>query len=468
MKLKYKILALNVAALLIMLIILGPIIIKMSDNYNLSNILNYLQSQGDYSSIYIEQYVLNKASNIFEVPSIMESDSSYLCSYLEKNINCRVQIFYGNTLLGDSEEVLDSKATVRPEVKETFKGNRAYFISKNKSRTLYYATPLNIDGRYNYSLAFIYDLTVADNMKKQNINMFMITGLLSASLSVFFSIFISGRITNPIKNLTETAKLLSKGDLNQKVEVHSNDEVGELADNFNYMAESLRNMIHELKDEKEKQKNFFDNFTHEIRTPLTTILGYSELLWKTDSIEVKDKSLFHITSEGKRMLNMVEKLLELSRLKRFDFEINKCETNLKTLVEEVCDSIHYKLGRYNIALDLKLENLSSFVDPDLFKQVIINILDNSIKYSETTKIEIDLIKDNEKTKLIIKDYGIGIEPSTLENIFEPYYKGDKSRNSSIEGWGLGLSIVKEIIDKHDAKIDIASEKDRGTQVTITL
>ena len=100
MKLKFKILALNIAALFIMLTILGPIIIKISDNYNLSNILNYLKSQGDNSTIYVEQYILSKAGNIFEVPNIMESDSSYLCSYLNKNIKCRVQIFYGNKLLG--------------------------------------------------------------------------------------------------------------------------------------------------------------------------------------------------------------------------------------------------------------------------------------------------------------------------------------------------------------------------------
>ena len=215
--------------------------------------------------------------------------------------------------------------------------------------------------------------------------------------------------------------MLSQGNLEQKVKVSSNDEIGELANNFNYMAKSLRNMINQLKDEKDKQKNFFDNFTHEIRTPLTTILGYSELLWKTDDIDVKDKSLFHITSEGKRMLDMIEKLLELSRLKSFDFQINKCDTNLKVVIEEVCDSIQYKLRRYNIDLKLELEDLSAYVDPDLFKQIIINILDNSIKYSETSSIDITLHNKN-GIKLRIKDYGIGIEPETLENIFEPYYK----------------------------------------------
>ncbi|MDD2481058.1 MAG: HAMP domain-containing sensor histidine kinase [Lutispora sp.] len=467
MKLKFKILALNVAALFIMLIILGPIIIQISDNYNLSNTLNYLKSQGEYSTIYIEQYILSKVGNIFEVPNIMDSDSPYLCSYLNKNIKCRVQIFYGNRLLGDSEDIIDNNRNIRPEVSETFKGNKAYYITKNKTRTLYFATPVNIDGRYNYSLALIYDLSDADKMKRNNMNMFIITGMLAAFFSVVFSNFISNKIISPIKTLTETANLFSKGDLHPKVEVNSTDEVGELGQTFNTMADSLRSMIHELKDEKEKQKNFFDNFTHEIRTPLTTILGYSELMWKTDSIEVKDKSLFHITSEGKRMLKMVERLLELSRLKRYDFEINKSETNLKTLLEEVCDSIHYKLGRYNISLDLILQDLYALVDPDLFKQVIINILDNSIKYSKTSKIDI-VLKENNGIELVIKDYGIGIDPEILENIFEPYFKGDKSRNSSIEGWGLGLSIVKEIIDKHEAQIELISHIDEGTQVIIRL
>lgn len=467
MKLKYKILALNVAALFILLLILGPIIIQISDNYNLSNILSYLNSQGNNGTIYVEQYILSKAGNIFEVPKIMETDSPYLCAYLSKNIKTRVQIFYGNKLLGDSEDLAEKNTEMRAEVSEALKGNKAYFITKSKPRTLYYATPVNIDSRYNYSLAFIYDLSDADSMKRNNINMFIITALLAAFFSVVFSNFISNRIISPIKNLTETAKLFSKGDLHQRVEVASNDEVGELGQNFNSMADNLRNMIHELKDEKEKQKSFFDNFTHEIRTPLTTILGYSELLWKTDSIEIKDKSLFHITSEGKRMLKMVERLLELSRLKRFDFEINKAETNLKALLEEVCDSIHYKLGRYNISLNMKLQDLSACIDPDLFKQVIINILDNSIKYSKTSMIDI-ILENNNGIELIIRDYGIGIEPDTLENIFEPYFKGDKSRNSSIEGWGLGLSIVKEIIDKHGAQIELTSSTGQGTQVVIRL
>ncbi|MCK9216310.1 MAG: HAMP domain-containing histidine kinase [Firmicutes bacterium] len=467
MNLKSKITALNIAALLIMLIILVPVITKISDNYNLSTILNYLQSQGEYATIYVEQYSLNKAKNIFEVPMVMDSDSPYLTSYLKRTIKCRVQIFYNNRLLGDSEEIPDESRTIRPEVQEAFKGNSAYFIKSGKPRTLYMAMPINISGRYSYSLAFIYDLAEEDKMKSNNINIFIITSLLAATFSAILSIFISNRIIAPVKNLSEITKKFSKGDLYPRVKVKDNDEVGELAHNFNSMADSIQDMIYKLKDEQNKQKNFFDNFTHEIRTPLTTILGYAELLWKTDNTEVKDKSLFHITSEGQRLLKMIESLLELSRLKRYDFLINKSEVNLKELLEEVCDSMHYKARRYNIKLNLQLDEASYFIDQDLFKQVIINILDNSIKYSKTDNIDI-ILKKSDNIKLTIKDYGIGIDEETLKNIYEPYYKGDLSRSSKIEGWGLGLSIVREIIEKHDGNVKINSSRENGTEVIITL
>jgi signal transduction histidine kinase len=233
------------------------------------------------------------------------------------------------------------------------------------------------------------------------------------------------------------------------------------------MADSIKDMITKLSSEKEKQKYFFDNFTHEIRTPLTTILGYTELLWKTNDEEVRDKSLFYITSEGKRMLKMMERLLELSKLKNYSFELNKSDSNLKKLIEDACDSMQYKMKRYNITFRLNLEDITWKVDPDLFKQGLINIVDNCIKYSKSTIIDISL-RYQEVVKLEITDYGCGIDLKNLESVFDPYYKVDQSRNSKIEGWGLGLSIVKEIIDKHGGSIEIMSTPQKGTSIIITL
>jgi two-component system, OmpR family, sensor histidine kinase ArlS len=467
MKLKQKIVLLNVCTMLIMLISLGIIISNITDNYNLSTRLQYLQGQGDYAATYIEQYVMNKSRSFFDVPVQMESNADYLSEFLEKTVNCRVQIYYGDSLLGDSEDIVEEDTVIRPEVAQTFQKNSAYYISKKPNRTFYYATPVVIGNKYMYSVAFIDSLVEIDKMKNNTIQMFVVTSVISSIIVLLVGTTISNMIIYPIKALNNTTKQFSKGDFNSRAVITTQDEVGELSLAFNSMADNIHEMITKLNSEKEKQKSFFDNFTHEIRTPLTTILGYTDLLWKTNDVEVKDRSLFHIDSEGKRMLKMVESLLELSKLKKFDMEINKQETNLKQLIEEVCDSMHYKAKRYNISFHLNLEPITYYVDPDMFKQLVINIIDNSIKYSKSKRIDISLSK-NDNLLLVIEDYGLGISQKSLENIFEPYYKVDKSRNSKVEGWGLGLSIVKEIVAKHDGAINIISAPDKGTRIEISL
>jgi signal transduction histidine kinase len=467
MKLKHKIIALNMGALFFMLIILGTIITGITDNYNLSTTLRYLENQGNYSAIYIEQYALSKAPNDFEIPTVMNSSANYLAAVLHELVKCRVQIFYGNELLGDSDEASNPKAPIRPEIKETYKKNKAYFVTTGGNRVFYYAVPVNISNRYTYSLGFIYDLTEVDNMKSNTIKMFVFTGLFLSIFMMLGSTIISNRLTNPIKLLNEATRQFSEGNFESRAVIQTRDEVGELSGTFNSMADSIKDMINKLNYEKEKQKYFFDNFTHEIRTPLTTILGYAELLWKTNDEDVRDKSLYYITSEGKRMLKMMEKLLELSKLKNYSIELNKSEANLKGLIEDACDSMQYKMKRYNINCRLELEDITWKVDPDYFKQLVINIVDNSIKYSNSPYIDISL-KKKKLIKLEITDYGCGIDRQNLKNLFEPYYMVDKSRNSHNEGWGLGLSIVKEIVEKHGWSIEIDSVPGKGTKITIGI
>lgn len=467
MKLKHKIIALNMGALFFMLIILGTIITAITDNYNLRTTLKYLENQGNYAAIYMEQYALSKASNDFEVPSVMNKSSNYLAAVLKDLVKCRIQIYYGGELLGDSEESTNPNEEIRPEIKETFRKKKAYMITPGKSRMFYYAVPVSIGNRYTYSLGFIYDLREVDAMKNNTVRMFVFTGIFLSIFMMLGSSIISDRLTKPIKMLNEATKQFSEGNFESRAAAVTNDEVGELSATFNSMANSIKDMINKLRYEKEKQKYFYDNFTHEIRTPLTTILGYTDLLWKTNDEEVRDKSLFYITSEGKRMLKMMERLLELSNLKNYSFELNKTDSNLKKLIEDACDSMHYKMKRYNTSCRLNLEDIVWKVDPDFFKQVIINLIDNSIKYSKSPVIDISL-KKQKVIKLEITDYGCGIDQKDLENVFDPYYKADQSRNSHNDGWGLGLSIVKEIVDKHGGSIEISSVPGKGTKITITL
>ncbi len=469
MKLRNKILALNIATLAILLVVIGTMITLVTDNYNLSNTLKYLQGQSSYASIYIEQYAIGKSNNVFDIGTSMKTYSPYISAVLKDTVRSRVQIFYGSTQLGDSDENWGKTTEISPEIAVTFNGKSAYYIRTTPGgRVFYYAFPVTISNRYTYSIVFIYPLTEADNTKQNVIRMFLLTALFLVIITIASSSVITSNLTEPIETLRKASRRFSGGELGVRATVRSSDELGELSASFNQMAENIEDMIHKLNYEKEKQKHFFDNFTHEIRTPLTAIIGYSDLLWKAENSELRDKSIFYINSEARRMVKMTERLLELSKLNNYDYLLQKKETQLDEIIEEACDTISYKAKKNNIKFHLELESFSAFVDPELIRQVILNLLDNSIKYSGTKFIHIDLKQQKDHMILRIRDEGKGISDEDKVRIFDPYYKGDKSRNSGTEGWGLGLSIVKEIIEKHGGKIIIESKLNVGTETIIDL
>ena len=469
MKFRNKILALNIATLAVLLVVIGTMITLVTDNYNLSSTLKYMQGQSSYASIYIEQYALGKATSVFDIGSSMKTYAPYISAVLKDTVKSRVQIFYGSAQIGDSDENWGSNTEISPEIAVTFSGKSAYFIrSTPAGRVLYYAFPVVISNRYTYSVLFIYPLTEADNTIRNVVRMFLIAAVFLFVITIAGSTLISNHLTEPIENLRNIARKFSSGDLSSRANSVGTDEIGELSITFNNMAESIEDMIRKLNYETEKQKHFFDNFTHEIRTPLTAIIGYSDLLWKTDNAELKDKSIFYINSEAKRMVKMTERLLELSNLKNYDFVLQKRDVLLDKVIEDACDAINYKAKKKNIKFRLSLDSFICFVDPDLMRQVVLNLLDNSIKYSGTKYIEISLKKIKNSLVLKVKDEGKGISVEDKSKIFDPYYKADKSRNSGTEGWGLGLSIVKEIVEKHDGKISIESAENIGTETTIIM
>ncbi len=473
MKLKHKILALNIGTFIALFFVIGTVITLITDNYNLSNTLKYLQGQSRYASTYIEQFALNKSINIFDITSSIDRYGPYLAAVMKDTTKSRVQIFYGAALISDSDEstLTDPQANsqIRPEIGAALEGKSAYFIRPmNGGRVFYFAFPVNISNRFMYTVCFIYPLTEADTMRSDIIKIFCLTAVLLSIIILFSSNLISNHLTNPIVNLRNTARSFSLGNLSIRTSRTSQDEVGDLSLTFNNMADNIQEMIDKLNEEADKQKHFFDNFTHEIRTPLTSIIGYADLLWKADSPELRDKSIFYISSEAQRLVKMTERLLELSKLKKFDFELEKKIVSLAEIIDSACHSLEYKAEQNNIEFRLHLDNVKQFVDPELMRQVVLNILDNSIKYSGSRYIDIYLKRHKNITKITIKDNGAGISDEDKEKIFDPYFKGDKSRNSEAEGWGLGLSIVKEIIEKHGGTIKMFSQEDKGTETIIEL
>ncbi len=267
-------------------------------------------------------------------------------------------------------------------------------------------------------------------------------------VAIISSMMFASNLTKPIEKLVKASKQVKSGAYNSRVENISNDEIGVLSKYFNEMAEQTELHVNQLNKVALKDRKLFSSLTHEINTPLTSIMGYSELLLSESlDAETIHKSLLRINDEGKKLSKLSEILLSLSNRK-----ITRKVCMISSLIEEsiqTCKSSTQKDIKFVVAGDLEV-----CVDPDLMKTVFSNLINNSIDaISEKGLIEC-IIKDD---SIAIKDNGHGI---TSDTIFEPFSKG----NEDNKHLGLGLTLVKDIIDLHGDTLEVTS--DRGTVVII--
>ena len=240
-----------------------------------------------------------------------------------------------------------------------------------------------------------------------------------------------------------------------------------LSQNFNTMAEDVEEKIKELEKNFEQKQRFIYNLTHELKTPLTSIIGYADFLRSTKyNEEVFLKGLNNIFQEGKRLEALSSKMMDLTLLKRENFKMKN--ENLQIILCEIKDFLKPKLESENIKLIISAEELEVLVERDLIKNLILNLIDNAIKASNSgSKIHLNGYKDKDSKIVIeIKDEGIGIEEKELSKVFEPFYMVDKSTSRSVNGAGLGLAICAEIARIHEAEIKIESKIGDETSIKI--
>ncbi len=232
----------------------------------------------------------------------------------------------------------------------------------------------------------------------------------------------------------------------------------------------ILNDITELRRLQEKQRLFMTNISHELKTPLTTIIGYTGLLEENGADSgVFSTSVHHLRDASDRLLRMINDLIDLSSLSRSEFGIEPRSVDISALVRDITAQMSLKARKYNIAIHTDIPSLPEIIaDPIRIKQVVVNILDNSIKYSPNGEVRVSLRQEEGAVCLEIADTGCGIPPEVLDRIFEPFFRVDKARSRNLGGNGLGLSIVKEIVEKHGGKIEIESAEGEGTAVRIRL
>ncbi|WP_391203705.1 sensor histidine kinase [Psychrobacillus sp. L4] len=292
-------------------------------------------------------------------------------------------------------------------------------------------------------------------------DVFFLIGIVSLLLiaMAFISLKSLQRVLTPLAKLKEAAISMANGNYDTRVEVKSQDEVGELAQTFNQMAASIQ-------EEDEKKQDFLSIVSHELRTPISYIKGYGEAFEQNLVSEDQKEEIYHlIVREANRMQKLTNDLLTVSRTEG----IESVEISPLIVAESIREVIH--LERSNIegkklkfSIDVD-EELILAADEQMTKRVLINIMENAIRYSP---VGATIFITNTNNTITIKDEGCGIEAEHLTHITERFYRVNKARSRSDGGTGLGLSIASQLISMQKGKLAFTSEVGKGTTVHITL
>ncbi|GAA0180512.1 HAMP domain-containing sensor histidine kinase [Clostridium sediminicola] len=466
MNFRKKMILMNIGIIIPILFIFGVCLIETLDSYNLVMIRDYLLNHSYTTQVNMTQYFESQQDEL-DMDNFKKKDASLYASYIKNQVGGRVQIFYDNNVYGDSDSNEEFLA-LRPEIEKGFQNEKAYIYKEvNGKRYFFMGIPIVYRDDVICTVGYIYPLTKEDEMKKNMTIIAFFLGMIGISIVFIITLFFSYKMIVPITELKNTMKKFALGKEIKEINIHTGDEIEELSHSFQEMVETIQENISQLKQEKEKQKLFFDNVTHEISTPITAILGYADVL-KREKLpdHIKEKSIYYIETESMRLINLVEEFLELSSLKRFDFAIIKEPVMLSDLINNCLEIVKIKAKNYNIVLEKKIKDVEIFVDMNKFKEVILNVVDNALKYSNCTSILIEAYPKNGQTIIRIRDNGEGMGKEELEKIWEPFYRSHKNRK--VKGTGLGLSICKEIIRNHGGTIAIMSKKGYGTIVEIHI
>ena len=275
-------------------------------------------------------------------------------------------------------------------------------------------------------------------------------------------------LLRPLRRLSRAARRLAGGSLEVRARVETEDEVGQLAADFNHMADSLERQFKELEDAARRQEDFIGSFAHELKTPLTSMIGYADMLRTREmSQEERFEAANYIFREGKRLEALAFKLLDLMVLRHG--ELQKRPVSARWLAEELQGVMRPSLEQAGIRLKVIMEDGQALLEPDLMKTVLLNLMDNGRKAMEQGGL-LYLLGRREAGgfAFYVRDTGKGIPEKELSRITEAFYMVDKSRARRQGGAGLGLSICAEIVKQHGGKLSFQSMEGKGTYARVWL
>jgi len=310
-----------------------------------------------------------------------------------------------------------------------------------------------------------YDISTLYEVRNRNLTYFYFIEILLLLICVVLISILAHYLTKPIQSLNEATKAVTSGDLDTVIPITSHDEVGELAASFVLMIEAIKKRQQELEQALKQRDDFIANFTHELKTPMTSIMGYTKILRQAKYTAAdKEKALNYIYSETKRLELLSHRLLELMELSANRIELQKIDA-----YELLQEALQLAEERLMIKIHCKAEHAYVLGEHELLISCIINLFENAKKASDK---EIYIALSGKAVtsgyQITVSDHGIGMAQSELKRIDESFYTIDKARSKKSGGYGLGLSLCTRILKLHHSELHIESEVGKGTDASFLL
>ncbi|MGG5253198.1 ATP-binding protein [Neobacillus sp. SM06] len=350
---------------------------------------------------------------------------------------------------------LKGKFSKKPQVEQ-----RVIRIRQGEKQVLIVRRPIIINKNVVGTIEISERLLGLELRKDMLIFILTITTILAGLLALLGGRWLANTIMRPIAEMIGTMEKIERSGVPQKIAIPADKK-----DELQKMAATFNRMIERLQTNMEKQKQFISDASHELKTPLTIIKSYASLLRRrgTSNKEIADEAITAIDSEASRIQKMTDTLLALATLEN---EV-VLEKNVIDLAKLSMEMVRNFTNVYKREITLKVSDPPVIfeADEEKIKQLLIIFLDNALKYS-ANKIEMEVEKNENSIRIVIKDYGIGIPAHELANIFERFYRVDKARSRSTGGTGLGLSIAQSIVKLHKGEINVTSTEGKGTTVEL--
>jgi signal transduction histidine kinase len=287
----------------------------------------------------------------------------------------------------------------------------------------------------------------------------LLAGIGALLIALGITYIVSKRLSSPLLEMERATRKISSGDFETRLSVHSKDEIG-------FLASAINDLSEEIKTVRDNRREFFANISHELKTPITYLEGYASVLKKglVSSTEERDQYLEIIETEAKRLSILIHDLSELSMMEEGKVGLELQEIDLTDLIKHVLVKPMIKAKEKGLTFRFLCNNDSQTILGDglRIEQIMINLIENAIRYTEKGSIDISLFTVRDFVKVEVKDTGSGIPKEDIPHLFDRFYRVEKSRSRQYGGSGLGLAIVKNLVELHGGTITVSSKVGEGT------